>query len=204
MSYHLFKNNFKSAVKEDVICASDIINEAVNWTKGRPKKTYLGHKNPEVALKTMWKDLDLFYGLKTTYIEERLTVFSKGPKFERDDLEAHIDFITELKALKLEAEGDNIEEQLDRPNIVRDIIGCRIPYLKDSFFEKETKMSIKKAGFKFKFNNLLEAVLRRATVLRASGAEVKAPKNPEIVKIAAARSIQLSYGNALKFSPEKV
>ena len=66
MSYHLFKNNFKSAVKEDVISASDIINEAVNWTKGRPKKivkTCLVHKNPDIALKVMRKDLDLFYGL---------------------------------------------------------------------------------------------------------------------------------------------
>ena len=88
--------------------------------------------------------MDLFYGLKTTSIEERVTVFSKGPKFERDDLEAHINLITEPKALKLEAEGDNIEEQLDRPDIVRDIIGCRISYLKDSFFVKETKMSINK------------------------------------------------------------
>ena len=91
MSYHIFRNNFKSAAREDILAASDIINEAANWTKGRPKKivrTYLGHKNPEVALKTMWKDLDLFYGLKTTSIEERVKVFR--PKFERDDLEAHI------------------------------------------------------------------------------------------------------------------
>ena len=68
--------------------ASDIINEAANWTKGRPKKivrTYLGNKNPEAALKSMWTDLDLFYGLKTTSIEERVKTFSKGPKFERDD-----------------------------------------------------------------------------------------------------------------------
>ena len=57
MSYHIFKNNFKSAAREDILAASDIINEAANWTKGRPKKivrTHLGNKNPEAALKTMW------------------------------------------------------------------------------------------------------------------------------------------------------
>ena len=63
-------------------------------------------------------------------------------------------------------------------------------------------MSIKKAGFKFKFDDLVEAVFRRATVLRASGAEVKAPKKPETAKIAAARSTQPSYGHILN-SPEK-
>ena len=112
MSYHIFKNNFKSAARDDILAASDIINEASNWTKGRPKKivrTYLGNKNPEAALKSMWIDLDLFYGLKTTSVEERVKTFSKGPKLERDDLEAHIDLITELKALRLEAEGDNLE-----------------------------------------------------------------------------------------------
>ena len=94
-----------------------------------------------------------------------MKTFSKVQKFERDDLEAHIDLITDLKALKLEAEGDNIEDQLDRPDIVQDIIASRISYLKDSFFEKETKLSLKKSGFKFKFDDLVEAVFRRATVL---------------------------------------
>ena len=92
MSYHIFKNNFKSAAREDILTASDIINEASNWTKGRPKnivRTYLGNKNPETALKLMWNDLDQFYGLKTTSIEERVKTFSKGQKFEREDLEAH-------------------------------------------------------------------------------------------------------------------
>ena len=161
MSYHIFKNNFKSAAREDILAASDIINEAANWTKGRPKnivRTYLGNKNPEAALKAMWIDLDVFYGLKTTSIEERVKTFSKGPKFDRDDLEAHIDLITELKALKLEAEGDSIKGQLDRPDMVRDIIGSTIPYLKDSFFEKETKLGLKKSGFKFKFDDLVQAV----------------------------------------------
>ena len=78
MSYHIFKNNFKSAAREDILAASDIINEAANWTKGRPKnivKTYLGNKNPEAALQAMWADLDVFYGLKTTSIEERVVLF---------------------------------------------------------------------------------------------------------------------------------
>ena len=30
MSYHIFKNNFKSAAREDILAASDIINEAAN------------------------------------------------------------------------------------------------------------------------------------------------------------------------------
>ena len=97
MSYHIFKNNFKSATREDILPASDIINEATNWTKGRPRnivKTFLGNKNPEAALQAMWVDLDAFYGLKTSSIEERVRNFSKGPKFDRDDLEAHIDLVT--------------------------------------------------------------------------------------------------------------
>ena len=65
----------------------------------------------------------------------------------------------------MEAEGDNMGEQLNRPDIVQDIIKSRIPYLQDSFFKKETKIAIKKDGFKFKFDDLVEAILRRATVL---------------------------------------
>ena len=87
-------------------------------------------------------------------------------------------------------------EQLDRPDIVQDIIKSRIPYLQDSFFEKETKIAIKKDGFKFKFDDLVEAILRRATVLRASGKESKPSQKPEVAKVAAAQASQLSYGNA--------
>ena len=168
ISYHLFKNNFKSAVKEDLISASDVINEAVNWTKGRPKKivkTCLGHKNPDIVLKVMWKDLNLFYGLKTISIEERAKAFSKNNEIDKDDMDVHIDLITDLIGLKLEAEGDNMGEQLDRPDIIRDIIKARIPYIQDSFFEKETKIAIGTEGFKFKFDDLVEPIFRRATVL---------------------------------------
>ena len=65
-------------------------------------------------------------------------------------------------------------------------------------------MSLKTPGFKFKFDDLVRAVFRRATVLRASGAEVKAPRKMETAKIAAtSESAHRSYGNALKDSPQR-
>ena len=56
---------------------------------------------------------------------------------------AHILLMAELKTLWREAEEDDMERQLDRPEIVRDIVMGRIPYMADDFYTKEGKKRVK-------------------------------------------------------------
>ena len=88
------------------------------------------------------------------------------------DIDAHIDLITDLKGLKLdiEAESDNIGDQLNRPDIVR-----------DSEISSKQGSHISKTACKFE--DLVEAVARRATVLRSAGKEPKAPQESEVAKV---------------------
>ena len=42
-----------------------------------------------------------------------------------------------------EAEDDDMDRQLDRPEIIRDIVMGRISYVGDKFFTKEMKRKVK-------------------------------------------------------------
>ena len=94
-------------------------------------------------------------------------------------------------------------KKLDRPDMIREIIQGRIPYMLDSFYEKEARISSKKGNFNFKFEDLVKAILLRSSVLTRSGQEAKAEKKPETVKVALtqATSHTPSYGGVVKNSP---
>ena len=149
MLFHLFKHRFNSVAKADILCPSDILDEAIHWTKGMPKKIVESclatTDNPQESLDEMWAELNVYYGLKITTIEERVKVVSSKAKIDKNSIDAHILLMTELKALRRDARTDNIVKKLDRPDIIREIIQGRIPYMLDSFYEKEARISSKRA-----------------------------------------------------------
>ena len=82
-----------------------------------------------------------------------------------------------------------MERQLDMPEIVRDIVMGRIPYMADDFYTKEGKKRVKDPVFRMKFKDLLEMIILRAGTLKAQGLHSASTgpvqeRNP--IKIAAA------------------
>ena len=53
--------------------------------------------------------------------------------------------------------------------MIREIIQGRISYISESFYEEEARVSTKKDGFKFKFDDLIKAIMLRSSVLTRSG-----------------------------------
>ena len=101
---------------------------------------------------------------------------------------SHILLMAELKTLWREAEEDDMERQLDRPEIIRDIVMGRIPYIADDFYTKEGKKRVKDPSFRMKFKDMLDTITLRAGTLKAQGlysASVAATTEKNTIKIAA-------------------
>ena len=107
MSFHLFKHRFNSVEKADILCPSDILNKAIHWTRGLPKKIVESclatSDDPQESLDEMWSELIVFYGLKIATIEERVEAVRLRAKLDRNNIDAHILLMTELKALRRDA-----------------------------------------------------------------------------------------------------
>ena len=82
-----------------------------------------------------------------------------------------------------------MERQLDRPEIIRDIVMGRIPYMADDFYTKEGKKRVKDPVFRMKFKDLLGMITLRAGTLKAQGlhsASTGSTQERNPIKIAAA------------------
>ena len=126
-------------------------------------------KDPEKGVKEMWEELDALYNLHILTAEERVKEILKKPKVAKENSSAHILLMADLKTLWREAEEDDMERQLDRPEIVRDIVMGRIPYMADDFYTKEGKKRVKDPVFRMKFRDLLEMITLRAGTLKVQG-----------------------------------
>ena len=79
-------------------------------------------KDPEKGVKEMWEELDALYNLHILTAEERVKEILKKPKVAKENSSTHILLMADLKTLWREAEEDDMERQLDRPEIVRDVV----------------------------------------------------------------------------------
>ena len=172
MTYNSFRTNFRAASGSEGVNPRDILQEVIHWVRGVPKalvKNFMTAKNPEKGVKEMWEELDALYNLHILTAEERVKEILKRQKVAKDNSGSHILLMAELKTLWREAEEDDMERQLDRPEIVRDIVMGRIPYMADNFYTKEGKKRVKDPVFRMKFRDLLEMITLRAGTLKAQG-----------------------------------
>ena len=100
------------------------------------------------------------------------SLISKG-KIEKDDVDAMIDLQSDLLAIQTQCKNSKMEEELDRQDIVRDIVMKRLPFMSDEFYRRETKRQKKDPKFRMKFDDLLEAIEDRARTLKAQGVSSK-------------------------------
>ena len=191
MTYQSFRTNFKAASGSEGVNPRDILQEVIHWVRGVPKalvKNYMTAKDPEKGVKEMWEELDALYNLHILTAEERVKGILKKQKVAKENSGSHILLMAELKTLWREAEEDDMERQLDRAEIIRDIVMGRIPYIADEFYTKEGKKRVKDPSFRMKFEDLLEMVRLRAGTLKAQGiysASVTTTTEKSSIRIAA-------------------
>ena len=207
-NYQAFKSKFRAVTNVQGINQLDVLNEITNWLKGTPKilaESFQGAKNPKSAMKKLWKELDRFYDLNSLTAEERVKPLVVKGKIGKDDVDAHLTLMAELKAIQRAAKTDKVTEQLDRGDIVREIINAKVPFMSEEFYRREAKIKRKEQSFRMKFDDLIEAVSERAAILKAQGKTSKSAGNANSAKVAAAKTTagHQQYNNIVKTSPPK-
>ena len=159
----------------------------------------------------MWSELDALYNLHVLTAEERVKILLRKPKVLKDDVGGHILLMADLRTVWREAEDADMDRQLDRPEIIRDIVMGRIPYMGDKFVTKEMKSKIKEPSARLKFKDMVEMVTLKAGMLKAKG-EYVLFKQPTVEKpsarVAAAATTRGQYRTGdqarTNYRPERI
>merc|ERR1712212_679586 len=189
--YQVFRNKFRAVSDEEGINPTDVLSEIKNWLRGDPASIAEGYQEfekPEVALRELWKDFNAFYGTQRLTAEERIKTIISKPEIAKLDPSAHMLFAAELRAALRTARQDGVRKEMDRSDIVKSVVTKRIPYLSESFYEKETKMRKRKPLFRMTLEHLITTVSDKAQSLKAQGI-VSKPTRTQTAKVAAMETV---------------
>ena len=206
VNFQAFRNRFNAVAKDRGANPIDILNELPNWLRGTPKylvEAFLGAEDPEKAVEEIWRQLEEFYALNVLTAAERIQPLIKKGKIEKDDVDALINLMSDLKKIANEARIAGMEKELDRADIVRDVMLGKVPFMADEFYRKEAKKKKKEPTFRMGFQDVVDAVLERAQILKAQG---KTSKPAQVARVAAASTNigVRNYSGVLRNSPPKV
>ena len=206
ISYQTFKNRFNAVTKVEGINALDVLNEITNWLKGTPMRmaqAYKGAEDPKEAMKEVWAQLDRYYMIRSLTAHERIQpILSKG-KILKEDIDAHIDLVADLANVKTEARIAKMAKQLDRGDIIRDIVNGKLSYMAEEFYNEEAKKKRENPKFRYKFQDVIDIVSEKAQILKARGIT---SKGQQTVKVAATQGMtgdnNALYSRAAKSPPK--
>ena len=188
MNYQNFKQRFSSVTNIGGANPLDVLNELVNWLRGAPQKlakAHIGTDNPKEALKKIWDQLDFYYVAQIQTASERIKPILNKGKINKEDVDGLIDLVSDLLAIQTQMTNAGMQQELDRQDIVRDLVTRKIPYMSEEFYKKETKRQKKDPKFRMEFDDLIQEVRDRARTLKAQGLTSK-KEEPQTVKVAAA------------------
>ena len=142
INYQNFKMRFGAVTDVDGANPLDVLNELTHWLKGAPLKlanAHIGSKEPKRAIREIWGQLDLYYAAQIQTAAERVRpILSKG-RIQKEDIDGLIELMSELLAIKTHLKSEGMEADLDRQDIIRDIINKRLHFMSEEFYKAEVK-----------------------------------------------------------------
>ena len=208
VTYQSFKNRFNAVAKVEGINPLDVLNEIGNWLTGTPKRmadAYKGAEDPKQAIKDIWEQLDRYYTIKSLTAHERVQPVLKKGNIAKDDIDAHIELVADLANIKTEAKIAKMEKQLDRVDIVRDLINGKLNYLSEEFYIEEAKEKRENPSFRYRFQDVINVASEKAQILKARGiTSKKAPKTAGVAATQMRQTGQMNYNEVVENSPPKV
>ena len=208
VTYQSFKNRFNAVAKAEGINPLDVLNEIGNWLTGTPKRmadAYKGAEDPRQAMKDIWEQLDRYYTIKSLTAHERIQPILKKGNVTKEDIDAHIELVADLANVKTEAKIAKMEKQLDRVDIVRDLINGKLSYLSEEFYIEEAKEKRENANFRYKFQDVIDVASEKAQILKARG--ISSKKTAKTAGVAATQMMstgQMQYNEVVENSPPKL
>ena len=208
VTYQSFKNRFNAVAKVEGINPLDVLNEISNWLTGTPKRmadAFKGADDPKQAIKDIWEQLDRYYTIKSLTAHERIQPILKKGNIEKDDIDAHIELVADLANVKTEAKIAKMDKQLDRVDIIRDLINGKLNYLSEEFYIEEAKEKRENPSFRYKFQDVIDVASEKAQILKARGiASKKAHKTAGVAATQIRPTGQMNYNKVVENSPPKV
>ena len=207
VTYQSFKNRFNAVAKVEGINPLDVLNEIGNWLTGTPKRmadAFKGAEDPKQAIKDIWEQLDRYYTIKSLTAHERIQPILKKGNIAKDDIDAHIELVADLANVKTEARIAKMEKQLDRVDIIRDIINGKLSYLSEEFYVEEAKEKRDDPSFRYKFQDVIDITSEKAQILKARGITSKKPsKTAGVAATQMMSNGQMGYNEVVEHSPPK-
>ena len=207
VTYQSFKNRFNAVAKVEGINPLDVLNEISNWLTGTPKRmadAFKGADDPKQAIKDIWEQLDRYYTIKSLTAHERIQPVLKKGNIEKDDIDAHIELVADLANIKTEARIAKMEKQLDRVDIIRDLINGKLNYLSEEFYIEEAKEKREDPSFRYKFQDVIDVTSEKAQILKARGiTSKKAHKTAGVAATQIRAAGQMNYNEVVENSPPK-
>ena len=144
-----------------------------------------------------------FYALHILTAAERIQPLIKKGEIEKDDVDGLINLMSDLKKIANEARIAGMARELDRADIVRDLMLGKVPFMADEFYKKEARKKRKEPTFRMKFQDVVDVVLERAQILKAQG---KTSRPAQGAKVAAASTNigSRDYSGVVRNSPPKI
>ena len=142
VDYHALKNRFQSLANVEGINYFDILAEMPKWFKGAPKtlvEAFQGAPRPRKAVKKVWKELDSYYAIHIQTAAERIKPIVEKGKIGKDDVTGLMGLMADLRATLNESKYAGVGEQLDQPEIIRELVMTKVPHMADKFYEKEAR-----------------------------------------------------------------
>ena len=78
-----------------------------------------------------------------------------------------------MLTIQTQLTSENMEGDLDRQDIIRDIMNKKLPFMSDEFYKAEIKKQKKDPKFRMKFDDLLQALSDKVRTMKAQGVSSK-------------------------------
>ena len=205
VNYLNFKQRFQAVTEIGGANPLDVLNELVHWLRDGPRKladAHMGSKRPRKALRQIWKQLDQYFDSQVETAAERIKpILAKG-KIDKDDVDSLIDLQSDLLAVQTQARNAGMAKELDRQDVVRDLVTKRLPFMADEFYRAETRKQRKDPKFRMAFDDLMVAIQERARTLKAQGVSSKR-ETTQTAKVAATSGQTTETWSSKVASPPK-
>ena len=172
VNYQNFKMRFQSVTEVGGANPLDVINELTHWLRGAPLKlanAHIGSKDPRKAIREIWGQLDLYYAAQIQTAAERIKPLLTKGSINKDDIDGLIELMSELLAIKTQLKGEGMEGDLDRQDIIRDILNKKLPFMSEEFYKAEIKRQRKDSKFRMRFDDMLQAISEKVCTMKAQG-----------------------------------
>ena len=111
--------------------------------------------------------MDNFFNFQVQTVTEMTRDLVSEPEIDKDDADMMIRLAAELASVESEAKRNSLQDDLDKQDLIREIIQTRVPYFAEPFYLAEAKKTAKNPKFRFGFHDLIDFIRMRARVNQA-------------------------------------